>query len=211
VTYNNAWFFATQRAFTHISTDLSFIVSFRVEVSAFAHTQWSVSMRSLCVLAMFLVPSMVVAQEGPKPGPEHEILKKHVGEWSFTMKFGGMETKGTSSYKMDLGGLWLASSLECELFGAKFQGRGMDTYDAAKKKYIGIWVDSMGTQPLVMEGDYDAAKKSLTLVGTGPGMDGKPTTFKSVSLMPDDDTIEFTMYIGETKEPAFTVSYKRKK
>ena len=42
-------------------------------------------------------------------------------------------------------------------------------------------------------------------------MDGKPTKYKSVSVMPDDDTINFSMYIGDGTEPAFTIVYKRKK
>lgn len=154
---------------------------------------------------------VAVAQDAPKPGPEHEILKKMVGDWTLTMKFGGMESKGTVVYKMDLGGLWLSSAMESELFGAKFSGRGMDTYDAGRKKYVGVWIDSMGTSPLVMLGDYDKAKKTLTLSGDGPGMDGKPTTFKSTTTMPDDDTMNFSMYIGDVKEPSFTVEYKRKK
>jgi hypothetical protein len=29
--------------------------------------------------------------------------------------------------------------------------------------------------------------------------------------MPDDDTVNMTMYIGDGKDPAFTVTYKRKK
>ena len=47
--------------------------------------------------------------------------------------------------------------------------------------------------------------------GDGPGMDGKPTKYKSVSHMPDDDTIHFSMYMGDGKDPAFTIVYKRKK
>ena len=154
---------------------------------------------------------VAVAQEAPKPGPEHEVLKKMVGDWTLTMNFGGMESKGTVVYKMDLGGLWLSSTLESELFGAKYSGRGMDSYDPTRKKYVGVWIDSMGTSPLLLEGTYDKEKKTLTMTGDGPGMDGKPTKFKSVSVTPDDDTINFRMYIGDGKEPAFTIVYKRKK
>jgi hypothetical protein len=163
------------------------------------------------VLAAVLVVPSVRAQEPPKPGPEHDMFKKMVGDWDLTMKFGGGESKGTVSYKMELGGLWLAGSLESELFGTKFQGKSLDTYDAGKKKYIGIWVDSMSTHPLLMEGTFDKEKKTLTMIGEGPGMDGKPTKFKAVSTMPDDDTINFGMYMGDGKEPAFTIVYKRKK
>jgi hypothetical protein len=162
-------------------------------------------------LAAVLVAPAARAQDAPKPGPEHEVLKKLVGNWDLTMKFGGMESKGTVTYKMELGGLWLVSNLESELFGAKFYGKGLDTYDATKKKYVGVWVDNMGASPMVLEGTYDKEKKTMTMSGDGPGMDGKPTKYKSVSVMPDDDTINFSMYMGDGKEPAFTIVYKRKK
>lgn len=168
-----------------------------------------------CFSAVAMIAALVApaayGQDGPKPGPEHAALKKLEGNWDLVMKFGGSETKGTVVYKMELGGLWLTGSLECELFGTKFQGKSLDTYDASKKKYIGVWADSMSTQPMLLEGTYDKDKKTLTMSGDGPGMDGKPTKYKSVSEYPDDDTINFTMYIGDGKDPAFTIVYKRKK
>jgi hypothetical protein len=169
--------------------------------------------RCFCAVALVAVlgASTASAQEFAKPGPEHEVLKKMEGNWDLTMKVAGMESKGTVTYKMDLGGLWLVGNLEGDLGGVKFSGKGMDTYDAAKKKYVGIWIDSMSTSPMVMEGTYDKEKKTLTMTGDGPGMDGKPTKHKTVSEMPDDNTINFAMYMGDTKEPMFTIVYKRKK
>ena len=164
---------------------------------------------SVIVIAALTAPT--VHAQGPKPGPEHEILQKMVGNWDLTMKIGGMESKGKVTYKMILGGMWLESSLEGEIFGQKFHGKGLDSYDAGKKKYVGTWFDSMSASPMVMEGTYDKAKKTLTLEGEGPGMDGKPTKHKSVSVMPDDDTINFSMYMGDGKEPGFTIVYKRVK
>ena len=114
------------------------------------------------VVAVAVLAPAAPAQEGPKPGPEHAVLKKLEGNWDLVMKFGGMESKGAVTYKMELGGLWLAGSLESELFGAKFQGKSLDSYDAGKKKYISVWIDSMGTQPMILEGTYDAGKKTLT-------------------------------------------------
>lgn len=169
--------------------------------------------RWFCVaaLAAVLVTPAARAQELPKPGPEHELLKKWEGTWETTMKMMGEESKGTATYKMELGGLWLVSSFEGELGGVKFYGKGLDTYDAGKKKFIGTWFDSMSTNPLLMEGTFDKEKKALTMVGDGPGMDGKPTKFKTVSEWKDDNTVNFSMYMGDTKEPAFTIVYKRKK
>ena len=169
-------------------------------------------MRSIAVVGLVVVLiGPAVAQEAPKPGPEHKLLKRQEGTWSTTMKAGGMEFKGAVTYKMELGGLWLVGSMESDLGGQKFYGKSLDTYDPAKKKYIGVWADSMSTIPMVMEGTYDKEKKTLTMTGDGVGMDGKPAKWKSVSTMPDDDTIHLSMFVGDAKEPMFTVTYKRKK
>jgi hypothetical protein len=169
--------------------------------------------RRFCAVALAaaVAAPTVLAQQSPKPGPEHEVLKKMEGTWDATMKFGGMESKGVMTYKMDLGGLWLVSSFEGTFAGAKFSGKGLDTYDARKKKYVGVWADSMTTTPLILEGSYDPAKKTMTMVGDGVGEDGKVEKWKAVTTMPDSDTIHFGMYSGDAKEPAFTIEYKRKK
>ena len=159
--------------------------------------------------AVLVLPAW--AQEPAKPGPEHKLLKKMEGTWDTTMKAGGMEFKGTMTYKMELNGLWLVGSLESDLGGQKFYGKGLDTYDAKKKKYVSYWFDSMGTTPMVLEGTLDKTKKKLTMLGEGPGMDGKPAKWRSESEMPDNDTINFRMFVGDAKEPMFTITYKRKK
>src|SRR5262249_39973388 len=162
-----------------------------------------------------LLPSSALAQPpSPKPGPELEHLKKMEGTWEATVKSGGPESKGTMTYKMDLGGLWLVSDYQGEFAGQKFQGRGMDSYDPNKKKYVGVWVDSMSTSPMITEGIYDPAKKTLTMTGEGPGQDGKPMKMKMVTEIKDDNNMVFTMYGPgpDGKEGAMmTITYKRKK
>lgn len=171
------------------------------------------AIRCLCGVAMaaLLVSPAVRAQEAPKPGPEHVLLKKMEGTWDATMKIMGGESKGTMVYKMDLGGLWLTSTFDGEFGGLKFSGRGFDTFDAAKKKYVGVWVDSMSTAPMTMEGAFDKEKNELTMNGQGPGMDGKTTKYKTVTHFKDNDNVVFDMYMGDDKEPSFTITYKRKK
>ena len=58
---------------------------------------------------------------------------------------------------------------------------------------------------------FDKEKKTLTMVGDGMGMDGKPAKWKSVTTMKDKDTMHMSMYVGDAKDPMFTVTYKRKK
>src|SRR6266536_3395456 len=112
-------------------------------------------MRTVAFVVGAVLTLPAVAQEPPKPGPEHKLLKNREGTWDTTLKAGDMEFKGAVTYKMELGGLWLVGSLESDLSGQKFYGKSMDTYDAGKKKYVGIWFDSMSTTPLTMEGRYD--------------------------------------------------------
>jgi hypothetical protein len=164
---------------------------------------------SVAVVAALAAPAP--AQQFARPGPEHEKLKKLEGTWEVVMKAGGTETKGTATLKMGLGGMWLVSDLQSDFGGMKFQGKGLDTYDAAKKVYRSVFVDSVGPGILIMEGNYDKGGKALTMSGEGPAPDGKTTKWKSVSTMPDDDTLNLTMYVGDAKEPMFTAVYKRKK
>jgi hypothetical protein len=147
----------------------------------------------------------------PKPGPEVEMLKKLVGTWDCTIDMGGQKSKGSAVYKSDLGGLWVASTFEGEMMGMKFSGRGYDTYDEGKKKYVGVWMDSMSTLPMVMEGTYDKASRTMTMIGDAPGPDGKMAKHKIVTKMPDDNTMDFAMYMGDSKDVMFTIQYKRKK
>lgn len=171
------------------------------------------SLRFVCfaIVAGLLFAAASDAQEGPKPGPEHALLKKMEGAWDATMNFGGMESKGTSVYKMELGGLWLSSTFEGEFGGMKFSGKGLDGYDPVKKKFVGVWVDSMSTAPMLMEGTHDKEKNTTTMTGEGPGPDGKPTKYKAVNVMKDNNTMLFSMYMGDGKEPAFVITYKRRK
>jgi hypothetical protein len=170
------------------------------------------TLRWFCALAAVLLAGSAKAQPPqPKPGPEHEVLKAMEGNWDLAMKVEGMETKGTVTYKMDLGGLWLTGALETEFFGTKFQGKSLDGYDATRKKYVGVWVDSMSNSPMLLEGTYDKEKKALTMTGEGPGPDGKPTKHKMVTTYTDKDTMNFSMYMGDTKDPMLTIVYKRKK
>jgi hypothetical protein len=72
-------------------------------------------------------------------------------------------------------------------------------------------MDSMTTSPMVMEGSFDKATRTMTMVGDMPGPDGKMAKHKIVNKMPDDNTIEFAMYVGDGKDPMMTIHYKRKK
>jgi hypothetical protein len=159
----------------------------------------------VCVSVSTAQPSI------PKPGPEHEMLKKMVGQWDMVAGEKGQEMKGTSTYTMEHGDLWLASKVQMDLGFAKFSGSGMDSYDANKKKFVSVWTDSMSTSPLVCEGTFDKDTKTMTLSGEGPGPDGKMTKHTMKTVWTDDDHYTFTMTMGDAKEPQMTIKYSRVK
>ena len=173
---------------------------------------------ALSIASTLLAPS-VFAQEPEKPGPEHKIFKEMEGIWDAAMFLPGAPkdapaSKGTHVYKLECGGLWLASKFDGDLGGAKFEGRGIDGYDQSKKKYTGVWVDSLSSSPRLLEGTRDEKTKVLTMTGDQPGPDGKPMKFKTKSVFKDKDHHTFTMYmIGEDKmeQELMTIEYTRKK
>jgi hypothetical protein len=180
-----------------------------------------VNARSTLVLAVVLSAAGARAQEGmpmPKPGPEHEVLKKDVGTWDATVEMlmppGAPPSTGTEVTTLGPGGLWVITDFQSQMMGAPFQGHGVGGWDPAKKKYVGAWVDSMSTAVFVTESTYDAASRSMTGTLEGPGPDGQPMKMKAVTQYKDDDTRVFTMYMPgpDGKEaPSMRITYKRRK
>lgn len=67
---------------------------------------------------------------------------------------------------------------------------------------------------MVMEGTRDDATKITTMTGTGPGQDGQPQKFKTVTKETDADHMKFEMFMigADGKETsAFTIDYTRRK
>lgn len=163
--------------------------------------------------------TVLLAQEQPpqaKPGPEHAELKKLEGTWDAVMKMAQVPEPmpAVATYKMECDGMWLASEFKMDVPNFKFTGKGLDGYDQSKKKYVGIWVDSMSSAPMLMEGTHDAATNTTTMAGEGPGHDGKLAKFKTVTKVADDDHMHFEMFMidGDGKETsAFTIEYTRRK
>jgi hypothetical protein len=129
------------------------------------------------------------------------------------MEMEGQKSKAVATYKSICSGMWLASDFEGELLGTKFQGHGLDGYDQHKKKYVGVWFDSMSSAPLHFEGDHDPKTKKTTMTGESIGPDGKPQKFKNVTEIKDKDHFTFKMYMldGDKEQLAFTIDYTRRK
>jgi len=168
---------------------------------------------------LLLVVGSVSAQQSspppPTPGPEHARLKKLEGIWDAVMTTpDGKKTKGEMIYKMECGGLWLTSDYKGEHEGKPFHGKGFDSYDLATRKYVGVWVDSVMTNPLRIEGTYDEKTRTSTCTGECTGPDGKAMKMKLVTKTIDDDheTFEMNMIGPDGKETkGAVIEYTRRK
>ncbi len=169
---------------------------------------------TLSVFVCLSSAALSLAQEPEKPGPEHEKLQQFVGTWDAVMDMGGQKSKATATYKSICGGMWVASDFEGDLGGMKFQGHGIDGYDQKAKKYVGIWVDSMSSTPLRMEGNMDPKTKKMVMTGESRGPDGQPQKFKATTEFKDKDHFHFTMAMSGPDGQditAFTIDYTRRK
>jgi hypothetical protein len=163
------------------------------------------------------------AQEFPKPGAEHEQLKRLAGEWDALVKCqmpasdgssSTQESKGQYTAKLDVGGYFLVTEFKCQLGGQAFQGRGLNGYDPFKKKYVGVWVDSMGPSIYPVEGAFDESGKVYTETMTGPNPQGKPMKMRMTTEIKDNDHLRFKMFVtGEDgkETPMMEIAYTRKK
>ena len=164
-----------------------------------------------------------VCAQVPAASEHHKILKMEEGKWTATTKLymgptGVLETPaestGTEENKM-LGEFWLISNFDGFFGGMPFKGHGTFGYNAAKKRYVGTWVDSFNPASTQMYGTYDEATKTMTYETIGVGMDGGPAKGKNVVVYKDKDTRIMTMYMtmpGQ-KEMAkvMEIQYKRAK
>ena len=165
-------------------------------------------------VAFSLVAASRLAAQQPevKPGPEHAKLKEAEGTWDATIKGKDGDSKGTLMCKVDLNGLWVLEHFSADLGGMKFEGRGATGYDATKKKYVNIWLDTMSTAAMISEGTYDTSTKTLTMIGNMPMPDGKSMKYTMTTVAKDADTKIFTIR-GDMNGKEFEVvniTYKRR-
>ena len=138
---------------------------------------------------------------GASPGKEHAFLEKFVGTWEVSSPMG----TGVETATLTCGGLWLVSDFKGSMMGQDFSGHGIMGYDPEKKKYVGVWVDSMQAHLSTSEGEVDPTGKVFTAVAD---------EMKMIDQFTDDDTREFSMIApGPDGQEAtvMTLTYKRKK
>ena len=115
-----------------------------------------------------------VGQAQPTPGrfargldresAPNEQLVQMEGTWDAVMvDDDGANTKGTVTYKWDVGGKCLVGNFDGMAFGQKFQAKSIDCYDSLSRRLVNLWIDSISNRPRLLECTYDPRKKIATL------------------------------------------------
>lgn len=136
------------------------------------------------------------------PGEMHKQLQSQEGEWNTKIKMwmtpGGepMVSEGTTINKMILGGRYMKSTHTAITMGMPMEGLNLTAFDNAKKEFISIWMDNMGTGVMVASGPFDETTKTITL--TGKMVDpitGKDLPVKEVIKPIDENHQLFELYM----------------
>lgn len=153
------------------------------------------------------------------PGEEHKMMAAMAGDWAYDMTFympgaPEMQMSGICTYATIMNGLYQTSTMKGNMMGMPFEGMSVMGFDNGKKKFVSSWIDNMGTGIMMMEGTWDAATKTITLIGTGTD----PETFadmkmkQTIKIVDNNTCVEEMYIIKDGKEvKMFDLKMTRKK
>ena len=171
--------------------------------------------RFVCTVLAFvmLMPIAMVALAGDEkqpamdpmaaimPGEHHAHIKMLAGNFDYTIKMWmdptqpPQESTGKRSAEMILGGRYLTEKYTGTFMGMPFEGYGTLAYDNMQKKYVGTWIDNMGTGIMISSGQCNAKDMTWTMSGEmADPMTGEMVMTRSVTKLVDPDHIMMEMY-----------------
>jgi len=135
------------------------------------------------------------------PGSPHKLLASLEGSWTTRSKawMGAdeppMEGAGTCEQKMLLGGRYLQQEYVGDMMGETFIGINIIGYDNHTKKFVSVWFDSMSTGLYYFEGTAGPDGRTITQECSYDDPVRGPMTWRSVTRVVDDNTLEYDMYL----------------
>ncbi len=166
--------------------------------------------------------------EMSKLNENHKLLTDLDGNWTYTIKFWmnpdpnakPEESKGTAVRKSVMDGRYSTLDVtgKMEMPGPDgkkkemtFKGHGIDGFDNVKKKFVGSWVDNMGTGIMFSEGTYDLATKTFTYTSEYEAIPGMKQQIREVIKITDNNhhTLEWYENRGGQEVKTMEINYTR--
>jgi len=163
---------------------------------------------------------MAAWEKAGTPGENHKKLEPFVGTFDTKVKSWMApgappeESVGVSESRWVLENRFVETRFEGSMMGQPFTGLGYTGYDNIKKKYIGSWMDSMGTSMMTSLGDSDATGKVMNFsIAYDDAVTGKPMKMKEKVTIVDNDHYTMEMWGPAPDGKMFKmmeISYTRK-
>lgn len=150
---------------------------------------------------------MALVETQSKPVAAHNALAIFDGSWEMTanLYLGGpaaMTSKGTSTNKWILGKRFMQlESVAGDANTVRSESVAIYGYDTRIQKYTLIGLDTFGTYGIYAQGDYDAATKTLTLMGTNDE-GGRSMDFRWVVKFESSDRIVQQVFLNLLEDDA---------
>src|SRR5947199_2686781 len=173
---------------------------------------------------------MKQTMELSKLNENHKLLSSLDGNWNYTIKFWmnpdpnakPQESKGTAVRKSMMGGRYFVMDVsgkmqmpgeDGKMKDVQFKGMGVEGYDNVKKKFVGSWIDNMGTGIQFSEGTYDPATKTFTYTSEMEAVPGMKTQVREVLKIADNNHMMFEWYEnqGGQEKKTMEINYTRAK
>lgn len=165
-----------------------------------------------------------------KMNENHKLLSSLDGNWSYTIKMWmnpdpnakPQESKGMATRKSIMGGRYVMMDVngrfqmpgeDGKMKQVQFKGMGLEGYDNVKKKFVGSWIDNMGTGIEFFDGDYDPGTKTFTYTGEMEPMPGMKSQVREVLKLTDKNHMMLEWYEnqGGQEKKTMEISYTRAK
>jgi hypothetical protein len=143
---------------------------------------------------------MAAWQRFMTPSEGHRRLEPMVGTWqakvTFVMapKAPPAVSEGTSEHRWVLGGRYLEQRFTGSMMEMPFEGLGYTAYDNAVKKYVGTWMDNMGTGIMVSTGTGRPRDTQMDFEADAVEPTGKPVKFLCKMRVQDPDHHSYEMW-----------------
>ena len=150
------------------------------------------------------------------PDPEHARLTALCGTWDVELTFWfkpgapGMTTKGTSTIRSLLDGLFIEERIEGQLSGTPFTTLSWTGFNTSSHEYEATRIASTNTSRITENGAWDDQAGRFELKGTYK-LAGETWSQRTV-IQPSADTMVVTSYLSFGKVPewkAVEMKYKR--
>ncbi|HZR06532.1 MAG TPA: DUF1579 domain-containing protein [Candidatus Udaeobacter sp.] len=163
-----------------------------------------------------------------KLNENHKLLSSLDGNWNYTIKFWmnpdpnakPEESKGTAVRKSIMDGRYCVMDVtgKMEMPGPDskkkvmtFKGHSIEGYDNVKKKFVGAWIDNMGTGIQFSEGTYDPATRTFTYTSEMEPVPGMKSQVREELKVPDNNhmTLEWYENHGGQEKKTMEINYTR--